>query len=81
MGIPQWLFNIGSGNGLLTPGNNPLREPILPQIPAIVWHHKAPNKLKLINWGTYPEMGFDQETVSSINFQIGNNEITVNSLM
>ena len=31
--------NIGSGNGLVLPGNKPLPEPMLTQIYVAIWHH------------------------------------------
>ena len=31
--------NIGSGNGLVPSGNNPLPKPMLTQIYVIIWHH------------------------------------------
>ena len=37
-----WLVNIGSGNGLVPPGNNPLPEPILTQFYVAIWRHLTP---------------------------------------
>ena len=34
-----WSVNIGSGNGLVTLGNEPLPEPMLTQITVAIWHH------------------------------------------
>ena len=32
-----WLVNIGSGNGLVPSGNNPLPEPMLTHIYVAIW--------------------------------------------
>ena len=34
-----WLVNISSGNGLVSPGNKPLPEPMLIQIYVAIWCH------------------------------------------
>ena len=34
-----WKVNIGSGNGLVLPGNKPLHEPMLPQFCVATWSH------------------------------------------
>ena len=36
-----WYVNIGSGNGLVPPGNKPLPESMLTQIYDAKWHHQA----------------------------------------
>ena len=36
-----WLINIGSGNGLLPLGNQPLPEPVLTQMYVAVWCHST----------------------------------------
>ena len=38
--------NIVSGNGLVSPGNTPLPEPMSTQIDVAIWHHKAMMSVK-----------------------------------
>ena len=39
MGLdPTDEVNIGSGNRLVVPGNNPLPQPVLTQIYVTIWH-------------------------------------------
>ena len=35
----EWEVNIGSGNGLVPPGNSPLPEPMLAQLYVAIWRH------------------------------------------
>ena len=45
--IPHWwLADIGSGNGLLPSGNNPLSEPMLTKIYVTIWRYNG-----LTHWG------------------------------
>ena len=55
------LVNIGSGNGLVPSGNKPLPEPVLTQISATIWRHRAPKGLS--NYGLMSSKYYDQETV------------------
>ena len=38
-----WDVRIGSGNGLVSPGNKPLPEPVLPKFYNAIWRHQVPS--------------------------------------
>ena len=39
IGLHWWSVNIGSGNSLVSSGNKPLPEPMLPHISVAIWRH------------------------------------------